>query len=1292
MKAEKTKIKFSAKLLIFFGLAIALGVFGFSQFQNAPSAKAVTTNKPTIHIQFGDSGNVHPNLTRGPGSQCENYLGGMGPSTTDNNDPDCLRVQMVGSSDPYHDVYTEDFRFCLRMNYNATHCTPWASEGHPVGQPWSRSGAFSGNYNGNLAGTMYATVESRPVTEANLPAGTTFTHVYAGVQLYYQRNNNACLSGGSNPGPAFTYDTQASPWAFGYNDDNDPGCFETFLASEMVAAPDAEFVSSTIPATMDAGVSYNNKYNVVMKNKGMTWDADKIVRATDSHCDRANWDYSTGPCNDYQILSSDRFRLKRSDTTPVIVKSKALNAGEMTYENGTYNYSGPDTTIDSHPNDRGVSINNTIPFYVKKNITYTRIQGQTICTIVFNSEQSYKSLALSERIFNLFLKTAQAARPPPGEGDPEDCIPTTYDYIQETYTLDPETGDWWNPNITAGENATFAPINITAPNSNGSYTLKFKMVDLNNLNSGAPYDNGSFGTEGDVIINVGGDNGGITCTATQSPVPQGQNADYIIAATGTAMTGSYNVTMASNPNPNPAPTMTNSPLVLNAGNTYTGHAIISTTQVTPGPYTLTFIAVGGTTYSCNAALEIGPPPSLPTVTLTFDGSENPPQVAPMHNGVLRWQSQNADTCTASPTEGTNWGNPSNLTPVADGNQQSGPLPDMQVYTFRVDCSNLYGSGFDTVDVPVGTTIYPPPTADLKCIVGADPASDGPCNLMSGSAGVLVWTSEETTSCEIDHNFGTNLPTNGSGSTGNLTSSITYTLTCAGPGSPGSASDSVSFIVGNTPPPPTVNLKCKSGMQPFGDGPCAVNSGAMGTITWSSSDADACSIDNGIGSVPTSPPLRGISVGPINSNTTYTITCTGPGSPPPGTDSVTFTIPPPGGGDDWDFTCTPFNVDVVQGSGGGAFTLETTKSGTFNSAVTFSTTSIIPDVSNPISVGYESNGQVPPATSFATIRASSNTPIGIYSVTIHGVGGGIPHDRTCQVTVTGSGGPTTPIRAAIDNSICGKIDVTWQPGTGGTAPDHFNIYRQIGTLTGDWGSPITTVPYGGPSQRDYSYPDTTASTSSNYYAITAVTASGVESAMAYPAIQPMVKKLCRPDLSLSDKDITQVDGKIDATFTTHQCSGRPPEPATLPNNALFSPGDKVTFRIMICNSGDGEITNVSVIDTLVNLENVTDVSSPQAGCVNGYTYHPETHTINFDLDNVPAKPADRAWSACDIVFNAVIETPSPANSSVYRFQNKAKIYANEIPAIYPDGYYEVYTLPISYSLSGGVPVRNETSAH
>ncbi len=570
--------------------------------------------------------------------------------------------------------------------------------------------------------------------------------------------------------------------------------------------------------------------------------------------------------------------------------------------------------------------------------------------------------------------------------------------------------------------------------------------------------------------------------------------------------------------------------------------------------------------------------------------------------------------------------------------------------------------------------------------------DGPVVLGVGvTSGTLSWTSENVASCIASTNPGANsinpqwndstiisLP-DGSLAVSNITPGIlyTFTLSCTN-SSGGSVSDSVQVsTTAVVPPVPTANIQCQGSVRGITEGPCGIGYGESGTIFWSSTDATACSIDNGIGSGlqpnNTSP---GVSTGNLYSTTTFTITCSGPGgtSAP---DSVVFDVPTVQ--PSFTLTCTPASISLPQGSTG-SFDLETTGLYGFADRVDFSNTDISPRPDTAPGITFDNNGQVPDAVTTALVDTSGATP-GIFTLTFEGTGGGNTESCSVELEITSINPPTVDIAVTASNANCGTIDISWKNPGGSPDPGSFRVYHRL-TTKDPWvqiGEKDTTYDPSGSYVVTHSDSPPLSLDSSNYYAVTALF-SGVESEYVIADPASIIPQTCAPNTSRSDKDVLSVAGQINKTFNAVACSGVS-EIASLPNNAVFAPGDRVTFQINVCNSGAGTLTGVSVLDTLKNLSGVTDISSPQ-GCINNQNYDEKSGTISFDLADIG--PGDVSTQSCSIVFTATVTAPEAATGALYRFQNIANITTNEL------AQYQVLTPPYLFSLTGGVPDRTETA--
>jgi hypothetical protein len=200
-----------------------------------------------------------------------------------------------------------------------------------------------------------------------------------------------------------------------------------------------------------------------------------------------------------------------------------------------------------------------------------------------------------------------------------------------------------------------------------------------------------------------------------------------------------------------------------------------------------------------------------------------------------------------------------------------PSPGNYTATVKVDRENLSFQG--TLAILVEN--YAVPTVDLK-ING----SDGTISVPYNTAATLSWTSTNATSCTASGNWSGSKSLSGSESTGNLTASTNYTITCTGPG--GTASDSVGATV--QVPVPTVDLKINGS-----DGTISVPYNTAATLSWTSTNTTFCTAS---GNWSGSKSLSGSeSTGNLTASATYTITCTGPGGTASDTVNVTVQSQP-----------------------------------------------------------------------------------------------------------------------------------------------------------------------------------------------------------------------------------------------------------------------------------------------------------------------------------------------------------------------------------------------------------------
>jgi len=189
-------------------------------------------------------------------------------------------------------------------------------------------------------------------------------------------------------------------------------------------------------------------------------------------------------------------------------------------------------------------------------------------------------------------------------------------------------------------------------------------------------------------------------------------------------------------------------------------------------YSLTCTGAGGSSQPATAVVIVSGPA---TATLTA----SPISVASSGASTLTWRSTGASSCNA--TDG--WSG----TKLPSGTQSTGPLTLSTKYSLV--CTGSGGTSSIasvTVNVaPSGTLIATPPV------------------VTNGGSAVLSWSSTNATACTATGGWTGSKPGSGTFSTGPLTATTSYTLTCAGTGGtsgPSSATVTVSNgAVGLSPP-------------------------------------------------------------------------------------------------------------------------------------------------------------------------------------------------------------------------------------------------------------------------------------------------------------------------------------------------------------------------------------------------------------------------------------------------------------------------------------------------------------
>src|SRR5712692_8159635 len=123
--------------------------------------------------------------------------------------------------------------------------------------------------------------------------------------------------------------------------------------------------------------------------------------------------------------------------------------------------------------------------------------------------------------------------------------------------------------------------------------------------------------------------------------------------------------------------------------------------------------------------------------------------------------------------------------------------------------------------PSGTPANPSPTVAL---------SPSPITVTKGQSAALAWNSTNATACTASGAWSGSMGTSGSKSTGPLSATSEYVLTCTGAG--GTATQSATVTVNATSPPPVAAAPAVT----ISASPASVTSGGSSTLTWSSTNA------------------------------------------------------------------------------------------------------------------------------------------------------------------------------------------------------------------------------------------------------------------------------------------------------------------------------------------------------------------------------------------------------------------------------------------------------------------------
>lgn len=229
-------------------------------------------------------------------------------------------------------------------------------------------------------------------------------------------------------------------------------------------------------------------------------------------------------------------------------------------------------------------------------------------------------------------------------------------------------------------------------------------------------------------------------------------------------------------------------------------------------------------------------------------------------------------------------------------------------------------------------------------------SANPTTITAGGSSTLTWSSANATSCAASGDWSGVRATSGSETTGPLSTTKVFTLTCTGSGGEASGTVIVSVtappvtvpnvlnqtqaaattaingaglvvgaisqqtsatvpagsVISQSPVPGTsvaagsaVNLVVSTGPAPIppptvslSASPASLTAGASGTLEWSTTNATACTASGGW-SGPRTTSNSTQAIGPLFATTSFTLTCTGPGGTGSSSATIVVNAAPPG---------------------------------------------------------------------------------------------------------------------------------------------------------------------------------------------------------------------------------------------------------------------------------------------------------------------------------------------------------------------------------------------------------------
>lgn len=228
------------------------------------------------------------------------------------------------------------------------------------------------------------------------------------------------------------------------------------------------------------------------------------------------------------------------------------------------------------------------------------------------------------------------------------------------------------------------------------------------------------------------------------------------------------------------------------------------------------------------------------------------------SATLTWFAVNSDTCTAAGlwTGGRGLSGRQSISPTTAGSN-----------TYSITCTGPGGTSTDTASIAV----LAQPAVTLQA---------SPATAAAGSNVTLTWSSTNAIGCAATGAWTGSKPTSGAESVvPSATGTSVFTLTCTGAAGTPNATATATVTV--TPRPATVSVSAS---------PVALTLGAATTLTWSTTNASACTASGAWSGSKGTSGTESVTPAVVGSSV-FSLSCTSTSGGPIGTGSVAVTVNP-----------------------------------------------------------------------------------------------------------------------------------------------------------------------------------------------------------------------------------------------------------------------------------------------------------------------------------------------------------------------------------------------------------------